>query len=98
MTPRRWLSLLLPCLVGIAACSDNSESSDHGSATASEVACTEPSNPWADESGGHDAGFKWAEENGQDCPSDHGQSFEEGCNEYYDQLHRYEECEASKKK
>ena len=98
MILRKPLLLLSVYLIGLTACSENSGSSDHGSSAAPDAECTEPANPWDGEEGGHDAGFKWAEENGQECPSDHGQSFEEGCNEYYDQYHRYEECESSKKK
>jgi hypothetical protein len=90
--------LLVASLFVFGACSRNSGSSSEESVNAMDVGCMEPSNPWADEGGGHDAGFKWAEEKGEECPSDHGQSFEEGCNEYYEQLHRYEACEASKKK
>jgi hypothetical protein len=87
--------------VGMAACSDSSESSNSGGGRGSEAEeCVEPSNPWAGQAGGHEAGFNWAEEKGHDCPaeSDHGKAFAEGCNEYYDQLHRYQECDARKHK
>jgi hypothetical protein len=90
MTVRSSLLLLAACLVGLTTCSEGTGSSDHSSPAIADAECTEPANPWDGEDGGHDAGFKWAEENGQECPSDHGQSFEEGCNEYYDQFHRYE--------
>jgi hypothetical protein len=93
-----FLSSVVASLVALPACSDNTNSSNSGASADSSVECRQPSNPWADANGGHDAGFRWAEENGLECPSDHGQSFEEGCNEYYDQLHRYKECEASKKR
>jgi hypothetical protein len=86
--------------VAMVACSDRSESSDSGARRSSEAEeCVEPSNPWEGQGGGHEAGFKWAEEKGHECPfeSDHGQSFAEGCNEYYDQLRRYQECEARKR-
>jgi hypothetical protein len=39
-----------------------------------------------------------AEEKGEECPSHHGQSFEEGCTEYYDQRDRFEKCEEAKKR
>jgi hypothetical protein len=86
--------VLLVILGGVAGCSNDSDSPR---STDSSAKCVEPSNPWGGEEGGHAAGFDWAQEKGLECPSDHGQPFEEGCNEYYDQLHRYEECQASKK-
>lgn len=85
-------------LIALSACSGNTESNDSGaSALNSRAECTEPENPWAGEEGGHEAGFTWAQENGAECSSDRGLAFEEGCNEYYDQLHRYESCKAHRK-
>ena len=78
----------------LAACSDKAASS----ATDKAGECIAPSNPWAGDSGGHEAGFNWAQDNHYECPSDHGQSFEEGCIEYYNQFNRYEACEAAKHK
>jgi hypothetical protein len=56
--------------------------------------CVEPENPYNDD-GGHDAGFKWAEENGEACDGN-SESFHEGCQEYHEQLIRFEECKAGK--
>jgi hypothetical protein len=77
--------------VALAACSPPSSS---GSASAD---CVEPSNPWDGDGGGHEAGFKWAQETRGECPTDHGDSFEEGCNEFYNQHNRYEACVAAKR-
>jgi len=83
-------------LVGaLAACSNKAESAAN---TTEDAKCIEPSNPWAGDGGGHEAGFNWAEENRYECPSDHGESFEEGCVEYHNQLSRYEACEAAKRR
>jgi hypothetical protein len=60
------------------------------------VECVEPQNPFGDE-GGHDAGFKWAQENGGVCDTD-SLSFNEGCEDYHEQLKRYQECQARKDK
>jgi hypothetical protein len=60
-----------------------------------QSACVEPDNPYND-GGGHDAGFKWAEEKGEECTG-RGDSFDEGCEEYYAQQRRFEECEAAKR-
>lgn len=56
--------------------------------------CIEPNNPYND-GGGHDAGFNWAMENGGDCDGK-SDSFNEGCEEYYRQLNKYNECIAKK--
>jgi hypothetical protein len=95
LTNPRYIALaaLFAVLVSCSAGTDSHPDSDQRAAS---VECTEPENPWEGEEGGHDAGFRWAEENGEDCSSDHGQSFEEGCNEYHEQRSRYEACEASK--
>jgi hypothetical protein len=52
--------------------------------------CVEPSNPYND-GGGHDAGFNWAMENGGECDG-RSDSFNEGCEEYYRQLNKYNDC------
>jgi hypothetical protein len=96
--PRRLIALAL-LSVGLVACSNHSDDSDSGGGRSDEAAeCIEPANPWEGQGGGHEAGFSWAEEKGYDCPSEfeHGQAFAEGCNEYYDQLRRYQECNARK--
>jgi hypothetical protein len=84
---------IVPIVVAAAvltACSKTSVSSE-------EAECVAPANPWSD-GGGHEAGFNWAEQNHYECPNDHGESFEEGCVEYYNQLNQYEACEAAKHK
>ena len=44
----------------------------------------EPKNPYS-EGTGHSAGFDWAEETGGNCTAP-STSFNEGCEEYYNQL------------
>ena len=58
--------------------------------------CVAPQNPYND-GGGHDAGFKWAEENGGDCDGN-SESFNEGCAEFVRQLEEYNECVANSRK
>ena len=48
-----------------------------------------PSNPY-DQETGHFAGFEWAEQTGGGCDGN-SVSFNEGCEEYYDQLSKYED-------
>lgn len=52
--------------------------------------CSEPENPYGD-GWGHDAGFNRAEQNGEDC-NGNSDSFNEGCEEYYSQLEKYQNC------
>lgn len=88
--------VLVLCLIGVlAACSDQTASTPDNTTGAE---CAEPSNPWSGDGGGHEAGFTWAEENHYECPNDHGQSFEEGCEEYVRQLSRYEACSTASKR
>jgi len=58
--------------------------------------CVAPHNPYND-GGGHDAGFKWAEENGGNCDGN-SESFNEGCTEFVRQLGAYNECIANSRK
>lgn len=95
MVPGVWrkvgvILLALVIVFFMAGCSEKTEST-------SEAECREPSNPFNDE-GGHDAGFKWAEEKGEECPDSHGTSFQEGCEEFYRQHQEYENCQAEKHK
>jgi hypothetical protein len=83
-------------LLAIAALSACSPPSSNSEGTTSKGECVEPSNPWAGDGGGHEAGFNWAQQSGEECPSDHGASFEEGCTEFHNQRRRHEECEAAK--
>lgn len=46
-------------------------------------------NPY-DEGSGHYAGYNWAQENGGDCSAS-SDSFNEGCEAYYNQLNRHSE-------
>lgn len=52
--------------------------------------CEEPENPY-DEGSGHYAGFNWAMETGGGCDGN-SESFNEGCEEYYNQLNQYNGC------
>jgi hypothetical protein len=76
-----FLFITLTCV----SCSDSSTSN-----TAEAKTCVEPENLY-DEDTGHYAGFNWAQENGETCDGN-SESFNEGCNEYYDQLNTYEAC------
>lgn len=86
--PNSRSSVLLSVLFVLAAsaCSDSTSSQTD--------ACLEPENPYND-GGGHDAGFKWAEENGPACDGN-SDSFNEGCQEFFRQSERYEACQAEK--
>jgi hypothetical protein len=93
------LPLIMILAFLVTACSDKSVSNSEAFARnyqTPEGACIEPSNPYND-GGGHDAGFIWAEEKGEECTGN-ADSFDEGCEEYYTQRRRYEECEAAKRK
>jgi hypothetical protein len=72
-----------------------SDSSDSNGQGASASACTEPENPYEEDSG-HYAGYEWAESNGATSCGGNSQSFIEGCEEYQDQEAKYEECEAKR--
>ncbi len=52
--------------------------------------CNPPTNPY-NNGGGHDAGFEWAKRTNRDC-NGNSRSFNEGCEEYYRQLHQYTKC------
>lgn len=93
----RVLIVVSIALLGLAAFSQSNDAPQSSRSETSSAECTEPENPWAGDDGGHDAGFRWAQESGESCPDDHGESFEEGCNEYYEQLNRFEVCEAAKR-
>jgi hypothetical protein len=89
------LFLLLISLMFLAACDYGSteSSSKRSTPVSSKKECVEPQNPY-DDGGGHDAGFKWASENGGDC-NGNSDSFDEGCEEYHRQLNEYDECTAN---
>jgi len=68
---------------------EKSSSSDLTKKTKAED-CISPHNPYND-SGGHDAGFNWASDNGGDC-NGNSESFNEGCAEFHRQLDEYNQC------
>lgn len=74
----------------LISCSQYSSSSDSKITSKKVEECIEPQNPYND-GGGHDAGFNWAMENGEDC-NGNSDSFNEGCEEYHRQLNQYNEC------
>jgi hypothetical protein len=78
---------LSTCLIALlcVSCSDSSTSS-----TAEAKNCVEPENPYVEDTG-HYAGYNQAQENGETCDGN-SESFDEGCNEYYNQLDTYEAC------
>ena len=63
---------------------------DHTATGSNSKVCVEPQNPY-NESSGHYAGFNWAMENNWDCDGN-SESFNEGCQEYFQQLDKYDEC------
>ena len=89
MTRNIFTVLFMYALIG---CSDSSEETESVTSAESRdpINCIEPENPYNDD-GGHDAGYKWAEEHGELCDGN-SDSFNEGCEEYHDQLRRYEKC------
>lgn len=73
----------------VTGCSDSDSLS-----TSKFQTCIEPENPY-DEGSGHYAGYQWAIENNAGCDGD-SDSFNEGCEDYYNQLDDYESCLSSK--
>jgi hypothetical protein len=55
-------------------CSRSNNTSHSDTETTYAAECTEPSNPWSGDGGGHEAGFNWAQENGEDCPMDYARA------------------------
>jgi hypothetical protein len=55
------------------------------------TSCQRPNNPF-NNGGGHYAGFEWAKDKGQSC-SGNSTSFVDGCEEYYQQLKGYKQCQ-----
>jgi len=88
-------SFILPAL--IFGCDNSSTSLDFKKQISrNKEECVEPQNPYNDD-GGHSAGFNWANENGGDCNGD-STSFNEGCEEYFMRLERYNQCVARGRK
>ena len=91
------VAFAIAMVVFVSACARDTSSYATGSyAGNGSMPCIEPENPYNDE-GGHDAGYKWAEENGESCEGN-SESFNEGCEEYNRQRSQYETCEAQKRK
>ena len=89
--------LFLPLFLAILflACDKDSSRFDLNRTKAKED-CITPYNPFND-GGGHDAGFNWAQEKGGYC-NGNSDSFNEGCEEYFSQLDKYNECLANNSK
>ena len=88
---------MMGLMLALAGCAGDTSSDSAGATSTSDAKeCAAPENPYNDD-GGHDAGFKWAEEKGEQCDGN-SDSFNEGCEEYYRQQRQYEECEAQKHK
>lgn len=102
--PFKIILLILPIIFLMAGCSSsastptsssnlNSSNSIYQSSQQEDNYQEEPEvgNPY-DEDTGHSAGYNWAEETGGDC-STGNQSFDEGCEEYNNQVDEHEEWE-----
>jgi hypothetical protein len=92
---RKILILCLTCTVFLIGCSlesnyytdDSIYESDSTYDSYSEEDEYEMENPY-DSDSGHSAGYDWAESTGGDC-SGNSDSFNEGCEEYYNQESNY---------
>jgi len=59
--------------------------------------CVEPENPYDEHiDSGHYAGFEWAIKNEGECEGN-SESFNEGCQEYYNQTNEYDDCMSDEK-
>lgn len=65
--------------------------SDSYSSYSDEKECSEPENSY-NYGTGHYAGFEWAENRGGAYCDGNSDSFNEGCEDYNEQLERYEDC------
>lgn len=88
----RYAAIMLAALGGASCSPPSGGSPDAGSS----AECVAPTNPWNGDGGGHEAGFKWAQETGGECGSSNSESFDEGCNEFHRQRRQYDECVAAK--
>jgi hypothetical protein len=93
---KRFCVLIVVLFASILFASCDNTSSSFNNAKSIDAECMAPHNPY-NNGGGHDAGFNWAAENGDDCNSN-SDSFNEGCAEYFRQLNKYNECLAKKNK
>jgi hypothetical protein len=91
------LQLTVAVLILTVGCrsSTPSDSSGTNGQAVSASACTEPENPY-EEGSGHYAGYEWAQSTGAGSCGGNSQSFIEGCEEYQDQVAKYEDCEAKR--
>jgi hypothetical protein len=82
-------------LLALAGCSGGSSSDAERTSqqTTHDCASLEPDNPYEDGSG-HFAGYEWAEEKGGASCGGNSDSFNEGCEEYGEQLETYEQCQS----
>lgn len=100
---RRWLLILIIPLLAVGCNkSSNSFNNDYqnsssfsSSSSSVDQAVEEPvvENPY-DEDSGHSAGYNWAENTGGDC-SANSDSFNEGCEEYYNQVDEHDNWESN---
>ncbi|OGT05856.1 MAG: hypothetical protein A2103_03780 [Gammaproteobacteria bacterium GWF2_41_13] len=88
-TPLTVFALLL-LLIGCGGGSSNNLESADVSPNNGESQCAEPQNPYI-EGTGHYAGFEWAMNNGGACDGN-SESFNEGCQEYFQQEDDYSKC------
>lgn len=88
----RYLYTVFALILLLAGCdSDTNEFSLNAN---SAKKCVEPQNPY-DEGGGHYAGFEWAAASEGTCDGN-SDSFNEGCEEYFQQLDKYNKCIAKR--
>ena len=76
-------------LIGCSSQSTEQSSEDYNINETNECNQIVISNPYS--SGGHYAGYEWAERTGGLC-SGNSASFNEGCEEYYRQINQYNKC------
>jgi len=79
-------------IIFLAGCNNDDDSSY---STSYKHECIPPQNPYNDGTG-HYAGFEWAQANSGTCDGN-SESFNEGCEEYYNQEDEYDKCIYHKK-
>jgi hypothetical protein len=93
----RLFIIVLAILALWVTCACTSSGSSPSSSSDAESQCTEPENPYQEDTG-HHAGFEWAENSNPATCGGSSDSFIEGCEEYQRQESEYVECEARKHK
>ena len=88
-----WIAFAILILMGCTSSTTISSRDDKEV----EAHCTEPENPY-DEDSGHHAGYEWAEDKDPGVCGGSSNSFVEGCEEYQRQETEYEECQAGKER